>query len=195
MAITTTPEAIHERAEATYRPRANRIGLWLFLASETFLFSAFISSRFVVSGTDQPEHLNQDLALLLTLLLLLSSISAYRAETAIAHDDRRLFQRELLTTTVLGLLFLVGVGIEFNEALTYFPASTIYGSAFFMLIGLHAFHVLTGILALAVVANLGRMGHYGPDDHWPVEGVVKYWHFVDLMWVAIYPTLYLFGGS
>ena len=195
MAMTTTPEAVHSRAEATYRPAANRLGLWLFLASETFLFSAFISSRFVVSGTDQPEHLNQGLALLLTLLLLWSSISAFRAEAAMAHDNRRLFHREMLTTIVLGLLFLVGVGIEFNEALTDFPANTIYGSSFFMLVGLHAFHVLTGILALGVVWNLGRLGHYGSNDHWPVEGVVKYWHFVDLMWVAIYPTLYLFGGS
>jgi len=51
------------------------------------------------------------------------------------------------------------------------------------------------ILVLAVVWNLGRAGHYDSDNHWPVEGAVKYWHFVDLMWVAIYPTLYLFGGS
>ncbi len=195
MAMTTTPEAIHGRAEATYRPRANRLGLWLFLASETFLFAAFISARFVVGGTDQPGHLNQALALGLTLLLLLSSISAYRAETAMAHDDRGLFQREIVTTIVLGLLFLVGVGFEFGEAVAHFPAGTIYGSAFFMLVGLHAFHVLTGVLALAVVCNLGRLGHYGSEDHWPVEAVVKYWHFVDLMWVAIYPTLYLFGGS
>ncbi len=193
IATSSSPHA--NSAGVTNRRAANRLGLWLFLASETFLFAAFISSRFVVSGTDQPEHLNQGLALLLTLLLLWSSISAYRAEVAISTDNRNLFLRESMTTIVLGVLFLVGVVFEFKEALADFPAGTIYGSVFFLLIGLHAFHVLTGILVLAIVWNLGRAGHYDSENHWPVEGAVKYWHFVDLMWVAIYPTLYLFGGS
>jgi cytochrome c oxidase subunit 3 len=61
-----------------------------------------------------------------------------------------------------------------------------------MLIGLHAFHVLTGLIGLSIVLSLGSRGHYGSTDFWAVEGVVKYWHFVDLAWVLIYPTLYLF---
>jgi len=193
MALATA--AAHQRAEATYRPQANRIGLWLFLISESFLFSAFISSRYVIAGTDQPEGLNQNLALGLTVLLLVSSISAYLGEAAIAADDRKGSMRYLSITVVLGLVFLVGVGFEFDEAVTHFPIGTVYGSVFFTLIGLHAFHVLTGILALAVVLNLTRIGHYGPEDHWPIEGAVKYWHFVDVAWVIIYPTLYLVGGS
>lgn len=193
MALATA--AAHGRAEATYRPKANRLGLWLFFASETFLFAAFISSRYVLLGTEQAEHLNQPLALGLTVLLLVSSVSAYIAETAIAADDRRTTQRALLVTIILGLVFMVGVGFEFSEAGSHFPVGTLYGGMFFMIIGLHAFHVLTGVLALAVVLNLTRKGHYGSEDHWPVEATVKYWHFVDLAWVVIYPTMYLVGGS
>ena len=80
-------EASHHRAEATYRPKANRLGLWLFIASESFLFAAFISTRYILLGTKQPEELNQGLALILTTVLLVSSISAYLGETAIAHDN------------------------------------------------------------------------------------------------------------
>ncbi len=187
-----TAPAAHARAEATYRTSANRIGLWLFFASEAFLFGAVISARFVVSGTSRPEHLNQSLALGVTIVLLLSSISAYLSENAIAHDDRQGFMRYTKLTIGLGTLFMVGVILEFSEAVSDFPASTIYGSAFLTLITLHAFHVVTGVIALGVVLSLGKKGHYGSEDYWPVEGTVKYWHLVDLMWVIIYPTLYLF---
>lgn len=193
MALAT--HAPHLRAETAYRPRANRTGLWLFIASECFLFGAFVSARYVLVGTEQPEELNQGLALGLTVVLLLSSLSAYRGETAIAHDDRRGYLRSLSLTILLGIGFLVGVGFELDEALTYFPPETVYGSVFFALIGLHAFHVLTGVIALAVVANLGRLGHFGADGYWPAEAAVKYWHFVDVAWVVIYPTLYLVGSS
>ncbi|MDH3680396.1 MAG: cytochrome c oxidase subunit 3 [Acidimicrobiia bacterium] len=187
-----TVEAAHARAEAVYQPRANRLGLWIFFASETFLFAAVISARFVTSGTDKPDDLNQALALGLTVVLLVSSVSAYLAESSIAADDRRGFMAYTRVTFVLGLVFLGAVMFEWREALEHFPPETIYGSSFFALVGLHAFHVLTGVLALAVLLILGPRGHFGAQNSWPVEGVVKYWHFVDLMWVVIYPTLYLF---
>lgn len=190
MALST--RAAHARAEAEFRPRANKLGLWLFIASETFLFGALISAAVIVTGTEKPEHLNQALALTLTIVLLLSSISAYTAEASIAHDDRKRFLRYTTATIALGVLFLVGVVFEWREGLEFYPPNTVYGTSYFTLIGLHAFHVLTGVLALGVVLNLGRKGHFGSEDYWGAEGVVKYWHFVDLAWVIIYPTLYLF---
>lgn len=186
-------EGAHQRAEATYRPKANRLGLWLFIFSESFLFSAFIASRYISAGTDKPEHLNQALALALTIVLLVSSISAYLGETAIAAGRRGASVAWLSLTVLLGFGFMIGVGFEFAEAVDNFPVGTIYGSNFFMLIGLHSFHVLTGAAALAIVANLVRKGHFDENSHWGVEACVKYWHFVDLAWVVIYPTLYLVG--
>lgn len=190
--VTIARRPVHE-AQA-FRPRANRLGLWLFLASESFLFSAAITARFALVGQDRPEQLNQGLGLVITGVLLLSSLSAYSAETAIRHGDSRGLVRNLAATIGLGMVFMVGVTIEWREGLEFFPPSTPFGSAFFTLIGLHAFHVTTGLVALGIVLHLARRGRFDARDHWGVEGTVKYWHFVDVAWVFIYPTLYLVGG-
>lgn len=181
-------EVAHPHA---YRARANHLGLWFFIASEAFLFAAMISSRFVLLGVERPEHLNQGLGLVISFVLLGSSLSAYRGEMAIAHGDTRGMLRYLRLTILLGLVFTAGVVMEWREGLEFFPPSTLFGSVFFTLIGLHAFHVLTGVGALAVVIRLGKRGRFSAHDHWGVEGVVKYWHFVDVAWVFIFPTIYL----
>ncbi|KAA3637094.1 MAG: heme-copper oxidase subunit III [Armatimonadetes bacterium] len=178
--------------DMTFQPRANRIGLWMFIFSECFLFAAFLSARYYSTGTFRPEELNQLLALILTMVLLVSSISAYLAEVSIKYNHRRNFKLFTIVTILLGFVFLAGVVVELTEAIHHYPPGTPYGTSYFMLIGLHAFHVVSGIGALFIVLFLGFRGHFGSSDYWGVEGVVKYWHFVDLAWVIIYPTLYLF---
>lgn len=171
----------------------NRLGLWLFIISEAFLFLAFLAGRYLLLGTAQPDELNQFLGLIVTIILLVSSLTAFRSETAIANGDRDMFRRNLLFTIGLGLVFMVGLGMEWIEAVHFFPPSTQYGSLFFSLTGLHGLHVLSGLVLLAVVYFNGRRGEYSPDDYWGVEGSIKYWHFVDVAWIFIYPTLYLLG--
>jgi cytochrome c oxidase subunit 3 len=97
----------------------------------------------------------------------------------------------MLYTIGLGILFLAGVGYEWAEALEHFPPSTGFGTVFFTLTGVHAFHVLTGLIVLGIVYYMGRDGRFTTGSYWGVEGSVKYWHFVDAAWVLIYPTLYL----
>ena len=169
-----------------------RLGLWLFFLSETFLFGALIATRYYLHSTDRPEDLNQILGLVITVVLLLSSFTAYRAETASEHGEYRSFILYMAATILLGLLFVVGVGIEWYEAFLHFPPSTGFGTVFFATTGIHAAHVISGIIILALVLYQGRRaGNYGPGNYWGVEGSVKYWHFVDVAWVFIYPTLYL----
>ncbi len=168
-----------------------RIGLWLFFISESFLFLALISGRYALAGLERPAELNQALGLIITSILLVSSLTAYRAETSIAHGDRRLFLRNTLATIVLGSLFLVGVGVEWAEAFLHFPPRERFGTVFFTLTGMHGLHVLSGVVLLLFVFLHGRRGRFAAESYWPVEGVVKYWHYVDVVWVFIYPTLYL----
>ncbi len=175
-----------------YKTGTNRIGLWLFLVSDAFIFAGLLVSRVALWGNTRPE-LNQFLGLIVTFILLVSSFFMYRGETAMSMGDRKGFIRNTLVTLILGIIFLVGVvGIEWQIA--PFKASTdIYGAVFFMMTGMHAFHVLTGVIFLLVILNNGRRGHYSLEKHWAVEAAAIYWHFVDVVWVFFYPALYLIG--
>jgi cytochrome c oxidase subunit 3 len=183
--MATAIHTVHDRLAI------NRTGLWLFILSESFLFGALISSRYYLQGVQRPSELNQPLGFVISIILVGSSLTAYWAETAASFGDQRRLLRNLLATIGLGLLFLAGVGVEWKEAFHYFPPSTGFGTVFFTLTGVHATHVLSGLLLLGLVYLLGRNGRFTQGSYWGVEGVVKYWHFVDVAWVIIYPTLYL----
>ncbi|MBI4790278.1 MAG: heme-copper oxidase subunit III [Chloroflexi bacterium] len=182
------------RTGLSYQTFNRRMGLWLFIFSESMVFLALLASRFYMQGTFRPAEMNQGLGLIITSILLLSSFTANRAEVAIAHGDRSSFLRLLTITIVLGVVFLAGVvTIEWPETLHYAPLSTGFGTLFFAITGLHAFHVLTGVFILALVGLHGWRGRYTAQDHWGAEGSIIYWHFVDVVWVLVYPTLYLIG--
>ena len=168
----------------------NRVGLWLFFLSEAMLFAGVLATRFTLVGTHVPEEASQAIGLVITSILLASSYTAFRAEHAARRGDRDGLIRYLRLTLALGTLFVAGVAIEWVEAFDAFPPSTEFGTVFFTMTGIHAFHVLTGLLFLAIIYGNARGGAYD-DDTWPVEAGVKYWHFVDVVWVFFYPALYL----
>jgi cytochrome c oxidase subunit 3 len=167
----------HDDLSPSQRLSTNRLGLWLFIASEAFLFSAVIAARYYLLGFHTDEAVNQLLGLAITSILLVSSFTAYLAESSIASDDQRRFLRFTLATVGLGIVFLLGVAFEWSEAFEHFPPDTLFGTVFFTLTGLHAFHVLSGVAALGAVWWVGRDGRWSSTSYWPVEGTVKYWHF------------------
>ena len=175
----------------TSRLSINRLGLWLFFLSESFLFLALLVTRFYLQGFSRPPEMNQPLGFGISIILLLSSLSAYRGETFIASGMEKQFRRNIIITLCLGGLFLVGVGIEWAEAFRYFPPSTVFGAVFFTMTGFHAFHVLLGLLALGILVLPGQRGRFTPDSYWGAEGIIKFWHFVDVVWMFIFPALYL----
>ena len=198
MAMTDLIHAdLHERygTKAYSSLTMHRLGLWLFIISDAFFFTALISSRYFVSGTDRPDALIQELGLALTAVLLLSSLSAYRSEVAASHGDKEGAKRWIMITIIAGFVFLGGVVFEWYEAFHDFPPGSGFGTTFFTLTGIHTTHVISGIILLAFVYRRAAKGEYGPGHYWGVEGAAKYWHFVDLAWVFIYPTLYLVGES
>ena len=124
------------RHDYLLRVANNRLGLWLFIVSDTFLFGGIMVSRWVLWGNTRPE-LNQILGLIVTSILLLSSFSMNRAEVAIAHGDRKQFIIFLSLTLLLGIGFLAGVvGVEWQNA-PYAASTNVYGAVFFMMTGMH----------------------------------------------------------
>jgi heme/copper-type cytochrome/quinol oxidase subunit 3 len=188
--------AAHE--EEHDRPGINRMGLWLFMASESMLFLAMSAARFYLNGFDKGE-VNLALGVVLTFILLGSSWLGYQATGAISAGNRGKAIRSLLLASLLGVVFIGGVGVEWSTASFGAalnppgpPQATPFGTAFFAMTGLHVFHLITGLAGLLLAANLLRKGQFGPDDHWGVTAVVRYWTFVDVMWlVIVFPVLYL----
>lgn len=178
-----------------FRLANNRMGLWLFVFSDAFLFGGLLITRYFLLGFTRPD-LNQSLGFLITGILLLSSFFMNRAETQIAHGDQKGFLRNILITLILGTVFLIGVvGIEWPAAAAegLVPSAGAEGAVFYIMTGYHAFHVLTGLLLLFIVWNNGRKGLYSPERHWAVEACAIYWHFIDIAWIFFYPALYLIG--
>lgn len=180
------------RMTRAYQVGTSRLGLWLFILSDSFVFGALLFARFYLLGGQRP-HLEQSLGLVVTAVLLTSSFFMNRAEVSISNGDRKGLQRNTLITLLLGVTFLVGViGFEWRVA-PFGPADGAAGAVFYMMTGLHAFHVTTGVIFLLIILRNGRRGLYSAKDHWAVEAAANYWHFVDLVWIFFYPALYLIG--
>lgn len=208
--VATTPDShvhVDEHAQSPAHDyaaalRNNRFGLWLFFLSEVFLFGGLLVTRFYLwqneGGITRPE-LDQNIGLIVTVALLISSFSINLGETAMEHGDRRTFMWGFGTTFVLGTVFLLGV-MTFEWGVFPFiyeahikPGDGVYGGVLFAMTGMHAIHVFTGLIFIAIVWNLGRKGQYSTEQHWGVEACAIYWHFVDVVWIFFYPALYLIG--
>jgi cytochrome c oxidase subunit 3 len=181
------------------------LGIVLFIVSEAVMFGAFFAQYFyerVLSPTwPNPTGLPPGfegvpaapIALILTVVLVASGFTAHAAQTAIARDDRDAFTGWLIVTIVLGAGFLSGQAYEYLSLLTegFNVTSGIYGSIFFCMTGLHGIHVLAGVSVLTFVVVRGFLGHFSSSSHFGVQGSVLYWHFVDVVWLALYGALYL----
>ncbi|CAN5819969.1 cytochrome c oxidase subunit 3 [soil metagenome] len=184
--------------------RHNRLGLWLFFLSEAFLFGGLLATRFYLwqeNGVTTRPPLNQVVGLVVTVVLLISSLSMNLSETGLEHGDRKMFMRGLVVTAVLGLIFLFGVMIfewglfpSIHET-ELSPSKDIYGAVVFAMTGMHAIHVISGLVFIVFVWNLGRKGNFSPERHWGVEACAIYWHYVDLVWIFFYPAIYLIGTA
>ncbi len=186
-----------------FKTGTNRLGLWLFLLSDGFVFAGLLVMRSNLLGLTHPGALDQVLGLAVTAVLLVSSFFMNRGETAMAYGDVKGFMNNTLITFVLGLGFFLGVVlVEWPEAahkgLTVAfgnPTTGPMGGVFYMMTGMHAFHVFTGLVFLGIVWNNARKGLYTAEKHFPVEAAAVYWHFVDLVWIFFYPALYLIGTA
>lgn len=133
------------------------------------------------------------LPLLNTLILLCSGTTVTWAHHALIHGDREGLKKGLWLTIFLGLLFSSIQAYEYSEA--PFPFGGLnYGTAFYMATGFHGFHVIVGTIFLAVCLARTYKGHFTPQQHFGFEAAAWYWHFVDVVWLFLFITIYIWGG-
>jgi len=133
------------------------------------------------------------LPLINTVLLLSSSVTLTIAHHALLKGQRSLVKLFLAATFVLGFIFVFLQAEEYIEAYQHMNltlGSGIYGSTFFMLTGFHGMHVTIGAIMLTIIWFRVLKGHFTPDKHFAFEAVAWYWHFVDVVWVALYVFVY-----
>jgi cytochrome c oxidase subunit 3 len=168
----------------------------LFIISEVMIFGAFFTAYFFIRIVDHnpwPAHgtkLPEAVAGINTAILLSSSLTIHWALTSIKNNNRFGLKAGMLSTFLLGLSFLF---IQINEYvhLGFAPHDSSQGAIFYGLTGLHGAHVFIGLCILLMLTIRSFRGHYSAEAHRGLEIPGIYWHFVDIMWIIVYTTVYV----
>lgn len=175
-----------------------KLGMWLFLSSETLLFGALIAGYVLYRGRSETGPYPNDVfdipyTSVSAFVLLASSLTMVLALAAAQHRDRGRMRLWLLTTAMLGMIFVGGQVFEFTRFYEEGLSLTVnlFGTTFFVLTGFHGVHVTVGILMLLTLVGLSFADRLPDDQAFPVEMVGLYWHFVDIVWIAIFTIVYL----
>jgi cytochrome c oxidase subunit 3 len=203
----------HQFDDAEQQRDASTLGMWVFLVTEIMFFAGMFTA-YVIYRALYPEafahashHLDVALGTINTAVLITSSLTMALAVHAAQVGRRSLLLAFLFLTMALGATFLVIKGVEyahkFHEGLVPGPGfryagpdapqQQLFFSIYFGLTGLHAAHMVIGLGLLTVLVLQARRGRFGPAYHTPVEITGLYWHFVDIVWIFLFPLLYLFG--
>jgi len=183
-------------ANQSSRVDSTTLGMLLFIISEVMLFGAFFTAYFfirVLNGDAWPAE-GQELPKLVagvnTAILISSSFTMHWALEGVRNENRRALRTGMLTTLLLGATFLC---IQVNEYvhIGFAPADNAQGTIFYGLTGLHGAHVFVGLTLLAFATIRAFRGHFTSKKHMGVEIPGIYWHFVDVMWIVVYSTIYI----
>jgi cytochrome c oxidase subunit III len=183
-------------ANQSSRVEAQFLGMLLFIISEIMLFGAFFTAYFfirVVGEADWPAsgtELPVAVAGVNTAILISSSFTMHWALEGARNENRAALRVGMLTTLLLGFTFLC---IQINEYVHvgFAPADHAQGTIFYGLTGLHGAHVFVGLTLLLFATIRAFRGHFSAKEHRGVEVPGIYWHFVDVMWIVVYTTIYI----
>jgi cytochrome c oxidase subunit 3 len=184
-------------ANRSSRVEPQLLGMLLFIISEIMVFGAFFTAYFfirVVSGDQwfpiDGNELPVAVAGVNTAILVSSSFTMHWAQTSIKNGNRFGLKAGMLTTFMLGATFLF---IQINEYvhIGFAPHDFAQGSVFYGLTGLHGAHVFVGLTLLLMVTIRSWRGHFSPEEHRGVEVPGIYWHFVDVMWIVVFTSVYI----
>jgi len=192
---------------------ASELGMWLFLVTELLFFGgmflAYTVYRYLYSAgfAEASRHMDVRLGTINTAVLIFSSLTMAMAVHSAALGRRNRLIPFLLVTMLLGATFLGIKAVEYTEHIRHhlfpgpwfhFPGpyarpAELFFSLYFAMTGLHALHMVIGLGLLSVLVIQSRKGRYTAEWHTPVEMSGLYWHFVDIVWIFLFPLLYLIG--
>jgi cytochrome c oxidase subunit 3 len=190
-----------EHADPAVAFESAKLGVWTFLATEVLLFGALFTA-YTVFRMKYPEmfrvehaKLDRVLGAVNTVVLIASSLMVVLGVDAIKRGKARLFEACFGATILLAGAFLCVKYVEYAAKFHHgiYPRSNLFFSIYFMLTGLHGIHVLLGMGVLSYVILLSRRGRLSANYYTPAEMSGLYWHFVDLVWIYLFPLLYLIG--
>jgi cytochrome c oxidase subunit 3 len=193
---------------------AGSLGMWVFLVTEVMFFGGFFVAYIVYrlfnyeAFAEASAHLNWKLGALNTAVLIGSSLTMALAVYFAQVGSRRSLVACMSLTILLGLVFLVVKFVEYGDKFrdrlvpgynfhwegNYPRQAELFYSIYFGMTGLHALHMVIGIGVMLVLLYLSYRGRFTPEYHAPVELTGLYWHFVDIVWIFLFPLLYLIGA-
>ena len=183
-------------AHQSSRVNAPTLGMLLFIASEVMIFGSFFTAYFFIrivneySWPPEGSELPVFVAGVNTAILVTSSFTMHWALQSIKRGSRAGLQAGMVLTFALGLVFLLTQAREYSRV-GFAPHDNAFGTIFYGLTGLHGAHVFVGLTLLLMVTIRSFRGHFSPEHHHGVEIPGIYWHFVDVMWIVVYTTVYI----
>ncbi|MDP9208948.1 MAG: heme-copper oxidase subunit III [Actinomycetota bacterium] len=202
MAVADTAALDERPAEEHHKPggiSSSLLGMVLFIASEVMFFGGLFGAYFTIrsAATQWPPpdtpHLSAPYAAILTTILVASSVTMQFGVWAIRKNNQRRLVLWLAVSLLLGAIFLCMQALEYanliEEGLTL--SSGVYGSTFYTLTGFHGAHVAGGAAFILIVLLRARSGQFTARYHDTVEMASYYWHFVDVVWLGLFSTIYL----
>ena len=180
-------------------PYRGTVGMACLIVAESAIFLIFVVAYIYyvgksLSGPTPAQVL--EVPIFGTICLLSSSITIHFAEAALRKSNLRVFTTYLAGTVLLGLIFLMSTAQEwyrliFEKGLTV--RTNLFGTTYYSLVGLHASHVIVGLIMLSLVLIFSLAGRVTEEHSQKVETIALYWHFVDAVWVVVFLTVYVFG--
>ena len=197
MSAITVP--ISETPRAWTLPYRGKVGMACLIIAESAIFTIFVVAYLFYVGkslTGPTPREVLETPIFYTICLLSSSLTIHFAGKLLEGGRRGAFLLFWLLTIALGVLFLYGTGQEWHR-LIYEHGLTIstnlFGTTYYSLVGLHAFHVTAGLIMLSIVLVFGLAGRVGSEQSARVDVLSLYWHFVDAVWVVVFTVVYVLG--
>ena len=197
MSAITNP--LSDTSAAWKLPYRGKVGMACLIFAESAIFTIFVVAYLFYVGKSLSGPTPQEVLeapIFYTICLLSSSLTIHLAGKLLERGSRGAFLLLWLFTIILGALFLYGTGQEWHR-LIYEHGLTIstnlFGTTYYSLVGLHASHVIAGLVMLSVVLFFGLAGRVGPEQAARVDVLSMYWHFVDAVWVVVFTVVYVLG--